>query len=401
MKIFGLEIRRSGEGRKAPRRELSALNTWGAPPVRLASRRYPMLLSAVYRCVDLISDSLACLPCEVFDVDAEGFRTRDRSSGLARLLSLEPDGNMSAYTFFKLMVSSMLLQGNAYAYIERDGEGRPLQLVYVPAGTVMVQWVKDARGYTRKRYLVSGLSRLVEPFDMIHILNFSYDGNIGVSTLEHARQTLNIATESEEHASGFFASGGQLSGVINVTGNRLSKEQKDAIYETWAGRMHSGGVAVLEANMTYQPVSINPKDSQLLESRQFNVVDICRFFGVSPVKCFDLSKSSYSTVEATQIEYLTDTLQPVMTRFEEELNRKLVWPEEWGRREIRFDTAEMLRTNKATQGEYLRSMMQAGAYTPNEIRREIGLAKVEGGDEALVQVNMARLRDMGRGVVTE
>lgn len=395
MKILGIEIRKA-EKRKASRKDLSALNTWGAPPVRLASRRYPMLLSAVYRCVDLVSDSLACLPCEVFDVDVDGFRTRDRASGLSRLLGLEPNGNMTAYTFMKVMVSSMLLQGNAYAYIERDAEGQPVQLVYVPAGTVSIQWVQDARGYTRKRYYVAGLSRLVEPYDMLHVLNFSYDGNVGVSTLEHARQTLNIATESEEHASGFFSSGGQLSGVINVTGNRLTKEQKDAIYDTWANRMHSGGVAVLEANMTYQPVSINPRDSQLLESRQFNVVDICRFFGVSPVKCFDLSKSSYSTVEATQIEYLTDTLQPVMTRFEEELNRKLVWPDEWGRREIRFNTSEMLRTNKSTQGEYLRSMMQAGAYTPNEIRREIGLAKVAGGDEALVQVNMTRLRDVGQ-----
>ena len=361
----------------------------------LGSRSQPMLLSAVYRCVDLVSDSLAVLPCEVFRLDGDGFRTRDRQHPASWLLEAEPDGDMTAYTWFKTMVASMLLTGNAYALIDRDSDGRPQELKYIPSAKVWVTWIKDRNGLTRKRYQVAGLSRLVDPYDMIHVLNFSYDGNIGVSTLEHARQTLALATENEEHASGFFKSGAQLSGVLNVEG-RLNKEQKRAIYETWTERMDGGGVAVLEGNMKYQPVSISPKDSQLLESRQFAVIDICRFFGVSPVKCFDLSKSSYSTVEATQLEYLTDTVQPVIRRFEDEFNRKLFLPSERGNMEVRFDTAAILRTNKSEQGQYLRDMMYAGAYTPNEIRREIGMHRVEGGDEALVQVNMARLRDIGK-----
>ena len=144
------------------------------------------------------------------------------------------------------------------------------------------------------------------------MLNFSYDGIIGVSTLTHALQSLNISSDSEAHASGFFKSGANTAGVLTIEGVRLDKKQKEQNYQEWENRTNPvtgrpNGIVILEGNMRYQPITVSPKDSQLLESRQFNVVDICRFFSVSPVKAFDLSKSSYSTVEATQLAYLTDT----------------------------------------------------------------------------------------------
>jgi HK97 family phage portal protein len=247
----------------------------------------------------------------------------------------------------------------------------------------------------RKRYQVNGFSELVEPKDMIHVLNFSYDGIKGVSTLEHARQTLSIATSAEESAKGFYESGGQLSGVLTVEGARLSKEQKDQIYQTWRDRTDPvtgtpNGIAVLEGNMKYQPISISPSDSQLLESRQFNVVDICRFFSVSPVKAFDLSKSSYSTVEATQLQYLTDTALAVITKIEQEINRKVFLPSE---RNIvaEFDTSAILRTDKSAQATYWKELFNIGAATPNEVRRENNLDRMENGDKAFVQVNVQTL----------
>lgn len=388
MRLFGFEIR------KASKREIATAVAWGHNPVRLASRHNAMLLSTVYRCVDLISDSLAVLPCQVFRLDGEGFKTPEGGHAASRLLRIEPSGDMTAYTFFKTMVASMLLRGNAYAYIERGRDLRIESLVFLPPSHVDLTWVTGKDGIPRKRYSVTGFKELVEPFDMLHVLNFSYDGQKGVSTLEHARQTLRLATESEEHAAAFFSPGGKTTGVLTVEG-RLSKDQKDQIYEQWANRVGNGGMAVLEGNMRYQPISISPKDSQLLESREFNVIDICRFFGVSPVKAFDLTKSSYSTVEATQIEYLTDTVQPIIRRFEDELNRKLFLPSERGKYEINFDTSALLRTNKAEQSAFLRDLAYIGSYTPNEVRREIGLPRIDGGDEALVQVNMTKLKDVG------
>lgn len=390
MKIFGYEIR------KATTQELHRIRAYGSSGRNfLESRQTPMLLSTVYRCVDLISDSVAVLPLKTYSIDSDGFKKEAKEHSAYWVLDSEPNEDMTRYVFFKTLMTSVLLTGNGYAYIERDGL-KVSQLVYLPSSAVEVVWVTDKQGIMRKRYQVQGFRELVEPRDMIHVLNFSYDGIKGVSTLEHARQTLAIATSAEESAKGFYDSGSQLSGVLTVEGARLSKEQKDQIYETWRSRTDPvtgtpNGIAVLEGNMKYQPISISPSDSQLLESRQFNVVDICRFFSVSPVKAFDLSKSSYSTVEATQLQYLTDTALAVITKIEQEINRKVFLPSERGRVVAEFDTSAILRTDKSAQATYWKELFNIGAATPNEVRRENNLNRMDNGDKAFVQVNVQTL----------
>lgn len=385
----GIEIRR------ATKQETSRVTAWsytGARPM-LASRSKPMLLSTVYRCVDLITDSVAVLPLKTYLLDEGGFKKEYKTHPAYMILDLEPNADMTRFVFFKTLMASVLLTGNGYAYIERDRNLNLLQLIYIPTSQVTIVYITDKNGIMRKRYQVVGFKELVEPKDMIHVLNFSYDGIIGVSTLTHARQTLGIATKSEEHASGFFESGGAVSGILTVEGKRLDKTQKDQIYETWDERMsqHPNGIAVLEGNMKYQPITVSPKDSQLLESRQFNVVDICRFFSVSPVKAFDLSKSSYSTVEATQLQYLTDTALAVITKIEQEINRKVFLRSERGRIIAEFDTSAILRTDKAAQAAYWKDMFYVGAASPNEIRRENNLSRVDNGDKVFVPVNTQTL----------
>ena len=385
----GIEIRR------ATKQETSRVTAWSYTGVRpmLASRSKPMLLSTVYRCVDLISDSVAVLPLKTYLLDEGGFKKEYKTHPAYMILDLEPNEDMTRFVFFKTLMASVLLTGNGYAYIERDRNLNLLHLIYIPTSQVTIVYITDKNGIMRKRYQVVGFKELVEPKDMIHVLNFSYDGIIGVSTLTHARQTLGIATKSEEHASGFFESGGAVSGILTVEGKRLDKTQKDQIYETWDERMsqHPNGIAVLEGNMKYQPITVSPKDSQLLESRQFNVVDICRFFSVSPVKAFDLSKSSYSTVEATQLQYLTDTALAVITKIEQEINRKVFLRSERGRIIAEFDTSAILRTDKAAQAAYWKDMFYVGAASPNEIRRENNLSRVDNGDKVFVPVNTQTL----------
>lgn len=389
MKIFGYELR------KASKKELHQVRAWTAGRSVLDSRSVPMLLSTVYRCVDLISDSIAVLPLKTYRIDGDGFKEEAKEHPAYYVLDMEPNEDMTRFVFFKTLMTSVLLTGNGYAYIERDGL-KVEQLVYIPSGAVQIVWITDRQGVLRKRYKVTGFAELVEPRDMIHVLNFSYDGINGISTLEHARQTLSIATSAEESAKGFYDSGGQLSGVLTVEGARLSKEQKEQIYKTWRERTDPvmgspNGIAVLEGNMKYQPISISPSDSQLLESRQFNVVDICRFFSVSPVKAFDLSKSSYSTVEATQLQYLTDTALAVITKVEQEINRKIFLPSERGKVVAEFDTSAILRTDKSAQATYWKELFNIGAATPNEVRRESNLGRMENGDKAFVQVNVQTL----------
>lgn len=383
------------EIRKAPKREISSISAWGSSAYGyiLNSRRMPMLLSTVYRCVDLISDSVSVLPLKTYKLDKEGFKSEYKEHPAYYLLDLEPNEDMTRFVFFKVLMVSVLLTGNGYAYIERDGNLNVHQLIYISSEKVSIEWITDKRGIMRKRYRVTGFTNLVEPRDMIHVLNFSYDGIMGVSTLTHARQTIDIATSSEESAAGFFKSGGAISGVLTVEGARMNDEQKDQIYQTWYERMekHPNGIAVLEGNMRYQPIKISPQDQQLLESRLFNVSDICRFFSVSPVKAFDLSKSSYSTVEATQLQYLTDTVLSVISKIELEINRKLFLPSERGMVIAEFDTSAILRTDKKAQAEYWKNMFYTGGATPNEIRRENNLPRKDNGDNAFVPVNVQTL----------
>lgn len=383
--------------RRASKAEVSKItaNNMGLRDI-LYSRSKPLVLSTVYRCVDLLSDALAVLPLKTYHRDTQGFKTEAEDSPLYSLLDLEPNEDMTRYTFFKTLMTSVLLTGNAYAYIERDYKQQVEQLVYIPSHEVTIESITDGKGISRKRYRVNGFKQLVEPKDMLHVMNFSYNGITGVSTLTHAAQTLNISMSAEEHTGAFFEGGGTVSGILTVEGPPLNKEKRDQIYERWAERMsptsvRRSSVAVLEGNMKYQPITISPKDATLIETRQFQVIDICRFFGVSPVKAFDLSKSSYSTVEATQLQYLVDSVLPIISKFEQEINRKILLSFQRKELVIEFDTSVILRTDKTAEAAYMRDMTYIGAITPNEVRRRMNLSPLENGNTAFVQVNMQPL----------
>ena len=120
----------------------------------------PMLLSTVYRCVDLISDSVAVLPLKTYRLDNDGFKSEFKGHPAYQLLDLEPNENMTRFVFFKTLMVSVLLTGNGYAYIERDNNLNVQQLVYIPTTQVSIQWITDRRGVMRKRYQVTGLRSL-------------------------------------------------------------------------------------------------------------------------------------------------------------------------------------------------------------------------------------------------
>lgn len=384
--------------RKASKKELSSLSAdlSYVPESFLLSREKPMLLSAVYRCVEVKSDDIGSLPVKIYERMPNGFKREAFDHPLAHILNVSPNENMSRFTLFKTLQAQVDLRGNAYAYIVRDEENRVSSIEFVPSDKVSIEFVPDGNGIKRKYYRVQGFRKLVHHRDMIHLLNFSYDGVVGVSTLEHAAQSIGIATSSEQHAFGFFKSGGSLSGVLSIEGHTLTKEQKDQIYSDFRSRIspqngYPNGVAILGHNMKYTPIGVDAKSAQMLETRQFDVISICRFFGVSPIKCFDLAKSSYATVEAMQLQHLSDTLAPLVAKYEAELNRKLLLPSEQDRYVIEFDTTALLRTDKAAEANYLRTMFNIGAITINEIRHKNNLPQVEGGDTPLVPVNLQPL----------
>ena len=286
---------------------------------------------------------------------------------------------------------STLLGGNGYAYVQRDGAGEPIGLHYIPNEYVTI--VPSDRLDMPVTYSI-GTAVDIAASNMLHILNYSADGVEGVSTITHAAETLGVADAAEKQAKGFFDNGCNVGGILTIEG-ALTQQQLTDAQESWRKAFGTGGapngVAVLQANMRYQPISVNPKDAMLLESRQFSVIDICRFFGVSPTKVFDLSKSSYNTLEQTNLSFLSDTLAPILKKIELEIERKLFPREKHQGIEVRFDTNQLLRGDKAAQAQFYNTLFSIGAITPNEIRREVDLPPLEGGNTTFVQVNLQTL----------
>lgn len=349
-----------------------------------------MLLSTVYRCVDVISDAVAQLPLEPYYKDKDGYKKKFVEHPTYYLLNKEPNKKMSRFTFIKTLIVSVLLKGNGYAFIERDQKGDAVALHYINPDLVTILTDGDDI-----KYSVVGFKRNIESCNMIHILNFSYDGITGISTLQHAKQTLGLSLDSESHAQGFFKGGANLAGILKVQSSLTSKQKQD-LKSSWQTAFSPvtgtpNGVAVLEGNMDFQPITVSPADAQLLQTREFNVIDICRFFGVSPVKAFDLSKSSYSTVEATQLAFLTDTLSPLLEKIELEFERKLYKPSERQNIDVRFDTSVLLRADKASLATYYNTLFQIGVISPNEIRKALDLPAIQDGDKTFVQVNIQTL----------
>lgn len=346
------------------------------------SANYAMRLSAVYRAVELISDSIAMLPVYVQFEDENGFRTRYNEHSTNKLLNYQPNNLMTRYQFIKLLMIDVMLRGNGFAYIRRDEVGNAIELQYLRPDMVTINYNELTR---ELNYRCNTIQGVMEACNMIHLVKYSKDGINGISVLQNAKNTLALTADTEKQASNFFKSGCALSGILKVQG-QLSDAQKQQIKSSWNSTYNgeASGLAVIQGNMDYQQISVNAADAQLLESRLFNVSDIARFFGLSPVLLGDLSKSSYSTLEQSQLQFLSQTLQPYITMIEQEFSRKIFRPSELNL-SVNIDEKALIMTDKAALASYYVQLQQNGLMTPNEIRKELGLPAIENGDKTVMQ----------------
>jgi HK97 family phage portal protein len=185
-----------------------------------------------------------------------------------------------------------------------------------------------------------------------------------------------------------------MSGILSAPiGMKLTKEKADAIKDAWAQAFNinsgvPGGIAVMEGGLEFKSVTVNPKDAQMLETRQFNIIEICRFFGVSPSKVFDNANLTYSNIESFQLGFLTDTISPLDSKIESEFNRKLLRPSQRLKTRVNLNIDELLRANLDSKANYYSKMYQVGAFTPNEIRNKIGQPRIKGGDKSYTPLNL-------------
>lgn len=360
------------------------------------SNSQTMRLSAVYAATNMISNSCALLPMKV--ISYKGGRKREIDHPLTSILNLKPNSRYNHFNFFKLLIESLILKGNGYAYIERDENlnVKSLQLINADFVTPMLQ----PNG--TMKYIVAGVDKAIDAINMIHLYQHCDDLGNGISTIKYADMSLHGAYNAEKHSDNFFKSGAGLMGVLKASAP-LTNEQKRQVAESWTASISNtlgGGVAILPQGLDFQSISVSPEDSQLLDVRKYNVVEIARFFNISPIKIFDFSNVSYSTLEQTSLSYLQDTILPFTQLMEDEFNLKLFRPSEVGKIAIDFDYSVLVQTDKTTEAEYYNKLITNGILSINDARSRMGYEPIpteEGGDAHFIQISYGTVKNVVDG----
>lgn len=331
-------------------------------------------LSPFFAAKELISNSIASLPILVKRDDA-----LDKEHPLNLVFKT---GMISKFMLIKKLIEDAIMHGNGYAYIKRAKDGTPTELIYCEKGTCTAFYTQNKR---ELYYRIPFISRSrIEPCDVIHVYKTTNNGVVGDSLIKFAENVLSLSKSTDRAARNYYSSGCAVQGALTIKGARKgSKEQaRRAFAETHSGS-NASGIVILDDDMSYTPLSSNANDSQMLESRSFNITEIARFFNINPVLLGDLSHSSYSTIEAANIEFVQRTLNPYICILQDEFNRKLVKPSETSIT-IDFDETKLLGTDKTTMSNYLKTLTSAGILSINEARKILGMAPIEGGDEHII-----------------
>lgn len=338
-----------------------------------------MALSTVFAAVDIISNSIAELPIEVKK------QKKNCNDVIKNHIINELFNNMtiSRFAAMKQIMVDMLLYGNGYIYIRRDRESNPIELVYIPQGNITINYNQQT-GVITYSYTgnIKNIPRKIENKDILHFYKNSLDGIIGRGILSYASRTVKTSNYTEEAAKDYFGSGCSIKGILKFN-DQVMQVDKEEIRSNWAqvhGGSNGSGLAICDYNVDFVPVSQNARESQMIEARLFNVTEVARFFGISPVLLQDLSHSSYSTIEAAQLEFLTHTLLPYISMIETELNRKL------GSKNIIIDLDEkyLMTTDKQAEANYIKTLLSSGVICVNEARDMLNLGPIEGGDKHFV-----------------
>lgn len=369
---------------------LSSATLYGNSSGVRVSEKSSIGLTAVWASVRLLSETIASLPINVYKMDKDGSKYIDSPNPLNKLISISPSPNYTRYNFIETMMSHLLLWGNAYAGIKRNGGARPVELqILNPENVEPFQSDEDGLVY----YKVKDLGILSDR-EMLHIVGFSYDGIMGKSPIQSCQEALGIASASQRFGANFFGRGANLSGILEHP-SRLSDDAANRLRESWnqrfSGIQNSHQTAILEEGVKFKPIGMPLADAQFIETRRFSVEEVARIFRVPNHLINDLTKATYSNIEQQSLEFTKYSLTPYLVNWEQELNRKLLADREQVTHFFKFQTKELIRGDADSRADYYRRLFELGALSPNEIRQMEGLNKIDKGDEYFVPLNLGQL----------
>jgi len=352
------------------------------------TRDSSLTFSAVYACVRIISESIASLPINVYLEEADGDRILQKNHPVQKLLSRKPNNYMTSYTFKDVILTNLLLEGNAYFLIVRDGSARPIELICLDPSKVEVY-----RHEGQLYYKIEGEDATILQDDMLHFVGLSFDGLKGRSVLNSQRATIGTSIAANVTAGNVLGNTTQVGGIIKHPG-KLSAEAIERLRTSWnntyQGPFAAGKTAILEEGMTFEPSRINAQDRQLLESRRFQVEEIARIFKVPLSLIGHLEKAAnYSSIEALSIDFVRFTLTPYIVSIEEEMNRKLFRENEQDEHYVKIQVEGLLRGDSNARANFYKQMIDMGVLSINEVRKLENLNRIENGDTHYFPMNYA------------
>lgn len=373
----------------------------GSTAGKAVNERSAMQMTAVYSCVRILSEAIAGLPLHLYMYTEDGNKVKAVEHPLYRLLHDEPNPEMSSFVFRETLMTHLLLWGNAYSQIIRNGKGEIVALYPLMPNKMTVD--RDASGklyYSYQRSNEEAIQSkdskvILKPADVLHIPGLGFDGLVGYSPIAMAKNAIGMAIACEEYGAKFFSNGAAPGGVLEHPGTIKDPQRiRDSWQSTFGGSGNANKIAVLEEGMKFTPIGIAPEQAQFLETRKFQIDEIARIFRVPPHMVGDLEKSSFSNIEQQSLEFVKYTLDPWVVRWEQSLQRSRFSFEEKQKYFFKFNVDGLLRGSYHERMQGYSVGIQNGFMSPNDVRalENLDLILDElGGNSYMVNGNMIKL----------
>lgn len=377
----------------------------GSSAGKNVNERSAMQMTAVYACVRILSEAIAGLPLHMYRYKDEGGKEKAIDHTLYHLLHDEPNPEMTSFVFRETLMTHLLLWGNAYAQIIRNGRGEVIALYPLMPNRMEVN--RDTNGMLYYVYQKSGddaptmegSSVILSPGEVLHVPGLGFDGLVGYSPIAMAKNAIGLSMAAEEYGAKFYANGAAPSGVLEHPGVLKDPAKvRDSWNAAFGGSSNSHKVAVLEEGLKYTPISISPNEAQFLETRKFQIDEIARIFRVPPHMVGDLEKSSFSNIEQQSLEFVKYTLDPWVVRWEQSLSRALLSETEKKSYFFKFNLEGLLRGDYQSRMQGYSIGIQNGFMCPNDVRELENLDLIPdelGGNKYMVNGNMVDLKNVG------
>ena len=377
----------------------------GTTSGKTVTERSAMQMTAVYSCVRILSEAVAGLPLHLYKYTDSGGKAMALDHSLYLLLHDEPNPEMSSFVFRETLMTHLLLWGNAYAQIIRNGKNEVIALYPLMPNKMSVD--RDENGklyYTYYRGQDEAIrdkefAVTLQPSDVLHIPGLGFDGLVGYSPIAMAKNAIGMAIACEEYGAKFFANGAAPGGVLEHPGTIKDPQRvRESWQSTFGGSGNANKIAVLEEGMKYTPIGISPEQAQFLETRKFQINEIARIFRVPPHMVGDLEKSSFSNIEQQSLEFVKYTLDPWVIRWEQSIMRSLFSENEKKKYFVKFNLEGLLRGDYQSRMNGYAIGRQNGWMSANDIRELENLDRIpaeDGGDLYLINGNMLPLKNAG------